>query len=135
MSNPKIAELLASRLGEGMSHPGNPDKGQPPTLIPLPGFRTTGLPEEQAKAYQGAAQAFGEAVVFTIETDGESEIVPKSELAQLRAAEAEPGDAVPVACQSCSEPLFWLQGKNGRLTLPATGLAALARTKHQCKTA
>lgn len=85
MPNQKIVDLLANKLREGITHPGDPAREIPPRVIQLPVFRTVGLPKEVADQVDATVKLLAEAVVHTIEVDGEGEIAPKVELANMRA--------------------------------------------------
>lgn len=87
---------------------------------------------EHAKAVTATVGLIGPAIVHLIETEGATELVPKAEMAQLRAAEQQPGERVPVLCQHCNQPLFWLKARNGRFTLAPTSLTDI---QHQCSSA
>ena len=64
--NRRIVDLLAAAFTNGdMIHPG--DDTRPATPISLPGFRTTGMPEDQARAYVGeTATLLAEAITARI---------------------------------------------------------------------
>lgn len=102
--NLAAATLIADRLTSGVMHPGDTD--QPAKmLMPLPGFRNTGLPPEQAAAFANeaglpdndTAKIYAEALVNALETDGGLELVARAELEQLRAQVATPQEASPTA--------------------------------------
>lgn len=113
MPNQRIAELISVKLPE-LTHPGD---GNGAILLPVSTFRTAGLPPDQADQFARDAgypsadipKLVGEALVHLIETDGDSEIISKAELNQLRAAAAiaEPQRhrQVQVHCY-CGTPLF-----------------------------
>lgn len=84
MTNTDIAELISDRLTNGLQHPGYPGTDQPPVLIRLPLFKTAGLPPDFYTQIEETVKMLGEAIVHTIETDGESVIIPKAELDALR---------------------------------------------------
>ena len=75
--NQAAVDLLAARLSTGLIHPGNPDAGQQPTPILLPGLSGTGIPEEMAAEFareaglptNTAPRMLAEAIVALIETD------------------------------------------------------------------
>lgn len=85
MPNQKMAELLARKLREGITHPGDPATQMPPRVIALPVFRTAGLPKEVAQQVDVTVKLLAEAIVHTIEVDGEGEIAPRAELESMRA--------------------------------------------------
>lgn len=113
MPNERAAALIAQRLPE-LTHPGD---GNGAILLPVSTFRMAGIPPEQAEQFARDAgypsvdvpRLIGEALVHLIETEGDSEIVPRSELAAMRnaAAAAEPQRhrQVQVHCY-CGTPLF-----------------------------
>jgi len=114
MPNSEIAQLIGDHLGPGLPHPGNPARDEPPRLLPLVAFRTTGMPPEMAEHARTTAKVVGEAVVNLIETQGNSVIIKRAELDELRAAEDTPGDLLPVVCMSCKQTMLWLRVVNGR---------------------
>lgn len=86
-----IAELISDKLASGLEHPGYPDTEQQAVTIRLPLFRTAGMPNEVLEQVNETVKMIGEAIVYTIETEGASVIIPKteyealkSELAQLK---------------------------------------------------
>lgn len=107
MPNKHIAELISKHLAEGIVHPGNPEADQAPMPILLPAFRTAGMPKEHTELVQTTVKILGEAIVHLIETEGESVIVPRDELAQLRTAVdgVDPhARSVAVYCRRCDRP-------------------------------
>lgn len=82
--NSAIAELISDHLAHGLNHPGYPDTEQPPTTIRLPLFRSAGMPDEFVEQINETVKMLGEAIVYTIETDGASTIIPTAELDALR---------------------------------------------------
>lgn len=129
MPNPSVAQLIADRLPAGLQHPGNPDANQPPFTVPLPGFRTTGMPTEHADAVNGTAKLLGEAIVETIESAGNT-IIPSTDLEQLKAADQQPGEAVPVLCQDCGQMMFALKLRNGRYSFSYRLLTKIPQCPH-----
>lgn len=110
MPNEPIVELLARSLADGLTHHGD---GKP-FVLPLPTFRTSGIPPEMAQHFAAeaglpstdVAKLTAEAIVHTIETNGDSEIVPKAEINALRAQAAgvEPParmQALELHCNAC----------------------------------
>lgn len=95
MPNPRIATLIAQRIPAGLPHPGD-GKDQKPAMLNLPAFRSTGLPpgmeahfaKEAGLPSNDIPRLIAEAVVNLIETDGDSEIISKAELTELRAKAA-----------------------------------------------
>lgn len=110
--NQAAVELLANRLASGLVHPGDPDTGQPPVSLPLPGLSTTGIPPEMAQAFAAEAglphndapRLLAEAIVALLETDlaGGSTIIADADLDALRAAAAEPPGGVRVIGVHCA---------------------------------
>lgn len=94
MTNTAVATLIAERLPNGLWHPGDPDNGIKPKAIPLPGLSHSGVPNEQAAYFAqqadlpdgNVAKLVAEAIVALLEQD--HEIIPRTELAQLRAEAA-----------------------------------------------
>lgn len=115
MANEAIAELIASRLPT-LVHPG--DEKTKPFSIPLPMFATAAaLPPEMAEQFAAEAdlpspdiaKLTAEAIVGLIEGEGESVIIPKTELAQLRSdatINVEKHRQPRVRCKTCGSPLF-----------------------------
>lgn len=135
MPNPAAAALIAERLPKGLVHPG--DDSTPAKLIPLPGLNFQGLPEGMRKHFANEAglpdsdapKLVAEAIVSLLETDGGFEIVPKSEITQLRDAAstldaAPPGATVTVYCPCSSEPALMIAANRpqARLTRRITDI-------------
>jgi hypothetical protein len=118
MANDAVASLIAKHLSTGLPHPGNPAKGQPAILVPLPGFRTDGMSPQQVEQVEAATMIIGQAIVHLIETGTNSELVDKAELEQLRAPP--PGQPLPVECMTCRKPMLWLSVVNGRAVISPT---------------
>lgn len=78
MADPYIAELIAKKLAEGLDHPGDPQNGQPSMTIKLPLFQMPGVPPEMYKNIQMTVKLIAEAIVHHIETDGNSDIIPRT---------------------------------------------------------
>ena len=146
MPNERITTFLAERLAAGLWHPGDPAKDQKPKLIPLPGLASSGIPPEMAEQFAqeaglpsaNVAQLVAEAIVNVIETDGETEMVPRAELQQLRAqaatfaANPPAGQMVTVCCHcSPAEPLAELS--LGRPQVMTSGAALRKRIDEVCK--
>jgi hypothetical protein len=70
--NVRAAQLITESLTAGsLAHPGNPnDPEQGPVAIPLPAFRTTGMPKELANTITATAQFVGEAIVHKLTSSG-----------------------------------------------------------------
>lgn len=107
MSNPMIESMLANRLREGFTHPGDPDKDIPPTPILLPFKRSPGMPEEMGELMDGTVKLLTECIVAEIESV--AEIVPRNEARAMRRALGDSPDGpalVPISCRcSPGEPL------------------------------
>ncbi|MFD6197204.1 hypothetical protein ACFWE3_10920 [Mycobacteriaceae bacterium NPDC060252] len=74
-------------------HPG--DENTPPRPIPLPGFRTAGMADDQANEMVGeAAKLWAEAVASGI--DAEFDVLTKADAAQLRQDAAEAPDGTRI---------------------------------------
>lgn len=80
-----IAELISSRLANGLPHPGYPNTEQGPSVIRLPLFRLAGMPDEMVKQIDETVKMIGEAIVHVVETEGETELIPRAELEALKA--------------------------------------------------
>lgn len=146
MPNQAVAQHVAHALAEGaLVHPGTDQTG--PIPLPLPMFRTTGMPTEQANHFAqqaglphgDIATLVGEALVHTIETDGDHELISKTELAQLRAIAANTKPQryrQPHFHCNCGSPLFKtnitdLHTDQPKLNGPAL-FAALAQLSPEC---
>lgn len=96
INNMAAAELLASRLPEGLDHPGDTAADRPAFKVQMPGMRSTGMPNEmQAEFAQEAGLPsndapliFGVAIVNTLEQAGYT-ITRTAELDELKAEAAE----------------------------------------------
>lgn len=113
MPNPQIAQLIADHLHTGLPHPGD---GQQPVTLPMPAFRTTGMPPQLAEQITATRRMLGEAVVYLIETAGNSTIITNTELETMTAATQEPGTPQPITCTLCGNPIFYSTINNGRIT-------------------
>lgn len=113
-----MAELIAKRLREGMIHPGDPDNDVGPTPIMLPFSHAPGRPKEMNDLLDATVKLLSEAIVFTIVAEGECDITPRDEVAELRMAAGEitPGtNVIPVHCHcdtSRTDPLALLTMTN-----------------------
>lgn len=99
-----IIDLLASKLRNGLVHPGDRGRGIPETPIALPFVTRSGQPKEMSDLMDGTVKLISEALFFAItdEAQGDSEIVPRSEARTLRhAAGTGPSGPtmVPVHCR------------------------------------
>lgn len=79
MADPHIAELIADRMANGLIHPGDPANGQASMEIKLPLFRMPGQPEEMYKNIQITVRLIAESIVYLIETEGNSDIIPRTQ--------------------------------------------------------
>lgn len=107
--NPAVVDLLTRTFNAGaLPHPG--DDNRPPFVIPIPGFRASGMSDEQVAEMIGpAAKLWAEAIAHTLDT--EFDIMTKADAAQLRqdAADAPDGTRIirihrgtkhgPIACE------------------------------------
>lgn len=94
MPNQAVIDLIARTLPHGLPHPGD-GANTPPRLVPLPGFRATGMSDEQADEMIGkSAQVIAEALTNLIETD--YEILTKADIAQLRQDAADAPDGTRI---------------------------------------
>lgn len=97
MPNETIASLISSNLKTGLPHPGYKEQNVPAQVIHFPGMNFRGMPQEMLDHYAREAglpssdlpKLVGEAIVNLIETQGDSEIVNKAELGNLRDAAGE----------------------------------------------
>jgi hypothetical protein len=99
MSNQHIADLIASKLRDGIVHPGDPAKGVKPRAIALPFGMRAGQPQEMLDLMDATTTMLAEAVVHLIETDGDTALVPRDELEVLHAAAPDKGATVAVHCR------------------------------------
>ncbi|GAS98946.1 uncharacterized protein RMCC_5911, partial [Mycolicibacterium canariasense] len=78
--NRQAVTMLADGLRPGLPHPG--DDQTPERLIPMPGFRNTGMSDGQAEEFIGAtATLIAEAAVHLLET--RFELMEKGDALQL----------------------------------------------------
>lgn len=134
-----IAELIALRLKEGLTHPGKPEADVPARPVVLAAFKApVGAPQEMNDLMAETAKLIAEAIVHLIETEGESEIVPKTEVKTMKLAAGDLGDGqrtVVVECRYCHEALAGLTAgpDPDRLVIDARGfLRGLAARTPQC---
>lgn len=84
--NRQAVAMIEEGFKTGFPHPG--DENTPEHLVPMPGFRSTGMTGPQAEEFIGAAAVLAaEAVVNLIET--RFELIEKGEAQQLRLAAAD----------------------------------------------
>lgn len=93
--NQAAADMFAKAFTAGaLYHPG--DQNRPSGLLPLPGFRSAGMTDEQAAEMIGeTAKLWGEALAHHVEASGKS-IIDTAELAQLRQDAADAPDGIRV---------------------------------------
>lgn len=140
MPNQKMAELLATKLREGITHPGDPATEMPARVITLPVFRTVGLPKEVAEQVDLTVKLLAEAIVHTIEVDGEGEIAPRAELANIRANAENAASEVRMMAVHCrcdgkrQDPLLMLAVTNeAQITVDGKQvLGALSQRSIEC---
>lgn len=122
--NQAAVDLIARTLPHGLPHPG--DDNTPSRLVPLPGFRSTGMSDEQAEELVGqSSKIVAEALVNLLEA--EFEILPKADVAQLRqdAADAPDGTRIiSVYTGPTGDPVLMLPVKKSddRVIIPASVL-------------
>lgn len=94
MPNQPLIDLLTRTFASGtLLHPG--DSTREPRPIPIPGFRTAGMSDEQAKEMVGeAAKLWAEALDSAIAA--EFDVLTKADAAQLRQAAAEAPDGTRI---------------------------------------
>lgn len=132
----QAAEFLASRLPNGLQHPGDEANGQKPFTVNLPGLMSTGLPPEMEQQFAADAglpstdtpKLVAEATIHTLEQAGYT-VIRTSELEQLRteAADAPDGTRIITAYCRCDHgkknPLLSLTvGKTDDVTIYAPPL-------------
>lgn len=131
MANQLLVDLLTRTFASGaLPHPGDTNSG--PRTIPIPGFRTTGMPDDQAEEMVGqAAKLWAEALESVIAT--EFVALTKADAAQLRqdAAEAPDGTRIVTlwdrADHQRTNPLLVLTvGKTNDVTIDARLLRKIA---------
>jgi hypothetical protein len=102
MANRALVDLIASRLNTGLTHPGDPARNIPPRPIALPFGKTAGMSEEMAQLVNSSVTMIAEAIVYLIETDGATELMPREEARAMRDAVSEgipEGPFVPLLCR------------------------------------
>lgn len=95
-----MADLIATKLRDGIIHPGDLDRDIAPTPIKLP-FSTAGMPKEMGDLLSKTVTLLSEAIVNTIVTEGDVELVPRAEVATLRITAGDAGGlrVVPIHCR------------------------------------
>jgi hypothetical protein len=99
MPSPKIADLIAAKLRDGVVHPGDPAKDVQPRTIALPFGMRAGQPQEMLDLMDATTTMLAEAIVNIIEVDGDSVIIGHDELAAMQAAVPDKGATIPVYCR------------------------------------
>ena len=124
------ADLFASAFNAGaLYHPG--DDTTPSRPIPIPGFRATGMTDDQAAEMIGqAAKLWGEALAHFVETHGKT-IIDTAELAQLRAEAADAPDGtriIRIHTTPTGDPVLELPVKktDDQVIIPAAVLKKVA---------
>ncbi|GJJ22297.1 hypothetical protein [Mycolicibacterium mageritense] len=89
------ADLFARAFTAGaLFHPG--DENAPSRVLPVPGFRSAGMSDQQAEELIGqTAKLWGEALAHYVHTNGKT-IIDTTELQQLRQDAADAPDGVRV---------------------------------------
>lgn len=130
--NHAVVDFIARKLTTGLCHPG--DENTPSRIVPLPGFRNTGMSDEQQQEFIGqAAKIVAEALYHEIDSFGAAISVTKAEVEQLRqdAADAPDGTRiVTLHCGSTNSPalLQLTVGKTDQVVIPQAALNALKET-------
>jgi hypothetical protein len=136
VSNAAAVALIAERLPNGLVHPGDGDT-QPAKPIPMPWLGNLGLPAGQSEQFareagmpaNDAPKVLAEAIVHLLESDGGFDIVPRTEIAQLRGEAATLDDlnpSAPVVAIHCrcnaQEPVLSLSVGRAKVTLDGAAL-------------
>jgi hypothetical protein len=127
----RAAQLIADNLAGGLIHPGD-GNGQKPVAIPLPPFRTAGMPPALTQHLTTTARMLGEAIVHLLRRHG-IELIDAAELEKLRALDPKqpPPKTVTVECPH-GHPLLEIVPRP-TIRLRSTQLRSLisaARCKH-----
>lgn len=93
VANQPAVDIIAQALTSSLHHPG--DDKTAPVVIPLPMFRTNGIPPEAAAHFAqeaglphaNIAQLTAEAIVHTLQAAGK-DVIDTAELSRLRQADA-----------------------------------------------
>lgn len=128
----RVAGVITRGLREGLVHPGDPSKNQAEVGIPLPPFKTAGMPPEMTEHVETMANLMGEAIAHLIAS--EVALVDKDEYAKLTGTEHPPmpDGRVMVYCR-CGNPLVRMSTKNNVATVDSvTFTSSLAG--HTCRT-
>lgn len=128
MTNTAAAALIAKHLPTGLPHPGN-GKDHPPTLIPFPGFRTTGLPPQYADAINTTAHTIGEAIINLLETKGWQLVDATTQMAPTNTTVAGV-DHTLINCNKCHKMLCMISANNE--VNPATFITQVSQLDPAC---
>ena len=79
MADPYIAELIADRMASGLHHPGDPQNGQASMDIKLPLGRMPNMPPEMYENVRSTVRLIAESIVYLIETEGNSDIIRRTQ--------------------------------------------------------
>lgn len=101
MPNPEIEQMIAEALRNGIMHPGDPDNNIEPRPIVLPFKARPGMPKEMTDLLGETTKLLSEAIVHLIETEGNAELVDRTELRELRFAGSDGSldRTIPVYCR------------------------------------
>lgn len=128
----RAAAVIAEKLRTGLTHPGDPQRNQPPISFPILPFRThAGMPPKMVEEISAFPTLWGEAIVHAVTTDADAVIVDKTVLSQLEAASQQPGEHVIITCRRCSTPLLRLR-VHGSNTVADPRLLAKTLSDHDC---
>lgn len=96
-----ITNLIERKLREGITHPGDPKRDVPPMPIALPFTPRPGQPKEMTDLLDKTVEVLAEAIVHTIVTEGDVELVPRAEAKTLRRTmgTGTPMNVVPIHCR------------------------------------
>lgn len=98
----QMVDLIADKLRNGIVHPGDASRDVAPTPIALPFGRVAGRPKEMDDLLDKTATLLAEAVVHTVVTEGDVELVARAEAATMRINAGEAGSGlrvVPIHCR------------------------------------
>lgn len=128
--NRRVVDLLVAALTDGLIHPG--DDTHPPTPISMPGFRTTGMTDEQAQEFVGnTATLLSEAIVALIEQT--HQIIPTTDVTLLRQQAADAPDTarvISICTTPTADPVLQVtvDKYSDRVILPAAVIRKVAET-------
>lgn len=92
MPNPELVQVISKGFKEGLPHPGDRENHQTNFIIRIPGMNPQGLPrqvldymaKDAGMPSSDMSMLAAEAVINLIETEGDSEIIKKSQLEEWR---------------------------------------------------